>query len=99
MQENEYISCIYHTILFFCSKRSYIKLSTLLCIHCIHCIHNKKYLRNITANHSADIDYKDFMNIYKKSISKPYSFLTIDTKLPAYNSVRFQKNLLDFFQK
>ena len=24
MQEIEYISCIYHTILFFCSKRSFI---------------------------------------------------------------------------
>ena len=44
-------------------------------------IHNKRELQNI-ANHSADIDYKDFMNIYK-------------TTLPADDFLRFRKNLLD----
>ena len=34
-----------------------------------------------------------------KPISKPYSFLTIDTTLPAYNSLRFRKNLLVSLQK
>ena len=46
-------------------------------------IHNKKELQNIAINHSADIDYKDFLNVYRKCASKPYSFLTIDTTLPA----------------
>ena len=54
MQEIEYISCIYHTILFLFSKKSYIKLYTLLNRYLK--IHNKKDLRNITANHSVDID-------------------------------------------
>ena len=58
-------------------------------------IHNKRELKNIAINHSADIDYKEFMNIYKKCTIEPYSFLTIDTTLPANNSVRFRKNLLD----
>ena len=58
-------------------------------------IHNKKELQNIAINHSQDIDYKDFMNIYRKCTSKPYSFLTIDTTLPANNPLRFRKNLLD----
>ena len=31
------------------------------------------------AYHAADISYKDFMQIYRKRTSKPYSFLTIDT--------------------
>ena len=57
-------------------------------------IHKKREVQNITTNHSADIDYKDFMNSYKKCISEPYSFLTIDTTLPASNPLRFRKNLL-----
>ena len=55
---------------------------------------NKRELQNIAFNHSADIDYKDFMKIYKKCASDPYSFLTIDTSLLANNSLRFKKNLL-----
>ena len=46
-------------------------------------------------NHLADIDYKDVMKIYGNCTREPYSFLTIDTTLPADNSVRFLKNLLD----
>ena len=42
-------------------------------------IPSKRELQNIVANHSADIDYLDFMKIYKKCTSEPYSFLTIDT--------------------
>ena len=42
-------------------------------------IPSKRELQNIATNHSADIDYIDFMKIYKKCTSKPYSFLTIDT--------------------
>ena len=37
-------------------------------------IHNTRELHNIATNHSADIDYKDFMNIYRKCTSEPYSF-------------------------
>ena len=29
-------------------------------------IHNKRQLQNIAINHSVDIDYKDFLNIYRK---------------------------------
>ena len=58
-------------------------------------IHNKRELQNVAINHSADIDYKDFMNIYRKCTSKPYSFFTIDTTLPADNPLRFRKNLLN----
>ena len=59
----------------------------------IHKIHNKRELQNIATDHSADIDYKDFMKIYRKCTSEPYSFLTIDTTLPADNHLRFRKNL------
>ena len=57
-------------------------------------IHNKRELQNIATNHSADIDYKDFMKIDRKCTSEPYSFLTIDTTLPANNPLRFRNDLL-----
>ena len=33
------------------------------------------------------------MKIYRKCTSEPYSFLTIDTTLPADNPLRFRENL------
>ena len=57
-------------------------------------IHNKKELRMIS-NHSADIDYKDFMDIYRKYTNKSYSFLTIDTTLQANNPLSLRKIFLD----
>ena len=59
-------------------------------------IYNKRELQNIATNHSGDVDYKDFMNVYRKCTSEPYSFLTIDTTLPANNYLRIRKYLLDF---
>ena len=55
-------------------------------------IHNKRELKQIDIDHSADIDYKDFLKIYKNCTNKPYSFLTIDTTLPADNLMRFRIN-------
>ena len=57
-------------------------------------IPNKRELRQIALNHSSDIDFKDFMNIYKKCTKEPYSFLVNDTTLPSDNPLRFRKNLL-----
>ena len=37
-------------------------------------IPNKGELQQIAINHSPDIDFQDFMNLYKKCTSKPYSF-------------------------
>ena len=34
-------------------------------------IRNKKELQNFAINHSANIDYEDFMKIYRKCTSKP----------------------------
>ena len=44
-------------------------------------IPNKRELQQITINHSSDIDFKDFMNLYKKCTAKPYSFLVSYTTL------------------
>ena len=61
-------------------------------------ITNQRELQNIATNRSADIDYNDFVNIYRECTRKPYSFLTIDTTLPASNSLRFRKNLLPSYK-
>ena len=37
-------------------------------------IYNEE-LQKISTNHSADIDYKCFMNIYRKCRSKPFHYL------------------------
>ena len=58
-------------------------------------INNKRELQNIAINHSADIDYKDFMKFYRKCTSEPYYFLAIDTTLSACNPLRFRKNILN----
>ena len=42
-------------------------------------IHYKRELQNIATNHSADIDSRDFMKIYKRCTIESYSFLNIDT--------------------
>ena len=58
-------------------------------------IHGRRELPQIAINHSADIDYEDFMKIYINCIKEPDSFLTIETALLADNPMRFRKNLSD----
>ena len=58
-------------------------------------INNKRELQNIAMNHSADIDYKDFIQIYREFTKESYNFLTIDTTLLSSNPLRFRKNLFD----
>ena len=61
-------------------------------------IKNKRELQNIKINQSADIDYKDFIKIYKEYTKEPFNFLTIDTTLPASDSLRFRKNLFNCYK-
>ena len=48
-------------------------------------IPNKRELQQIALCHSSDINFKDFMKIYKKYTAKPYSFLVNDTTLLSDN--------------
>ena len=57
-------------------------------------INNRKKLQNIVINHSVDIDYNDFMRIYRECTRETYSFLTMDTTLSAGDPLRFRINLL-----
>ena len=61
-------------------------------------INNKRELQNIAINHSAGIDYKDFMKSYRECAKEPYNFLTIDTTLPASGLLRFRKNLFGSYK-
>ena len=56
-------------------------------------LNNKRELQNITVNHSANIDYKDFVKIYGDCIKERYNFLTIDTTQPVDN--RSKKRIND----
>ena len=58
-------------------------------------INNKIELQNIAINHYADIDYGDFIKIYRECTKELYNFLTIDTTLPANDPLRFRKSLFD----
>ena len=57
-------------------------------------IPNKRELQQIVLNHSSDTEFKDFIKIYKKCTTEPYSFLANDTTLPSDDPLRFTKNLL-----
>ena len=63
-------------------------------LNCTHCVifklNNKRELQNIAINHSADINYKDFVKIYRYCTKEPYNFLTIDTTQPV--DKRFKNN-------
>ena len=78
--------------------QSYFKVSKDVRLNSTHFfvmkIPNKRELQQIALNHSSDIDFKDFIQIYKHYTKEPYSFLVNDTTLPSDNPLRFRKNLL-----
>ena len=56
-------------------------------------IPNKRELKQAASNHSSDIEFKDFMKLYKDFTKKPVSFLVNDTTLPSDNLLGFRMNL------
>ena len=50
---------------------------------------NKRELQQIASNHSSEINFKDFIKLYKDFTKEPYPFLVNDTTSP-----RFRENLL-----
>ena len=54
---------------------------------------NKRKLKQVASHNSSDID---FMDVYKKCTSKPYSFLVLDaTQIALDNHLRFRKNIIE----
>ena len=58
-------------------------------------IPNKREFQQIALNHPPDIDFKDFIKIYKKHTVEKYSFLVNDTVSPSDNPLRLRKSLLE----
>ena len=57
-------------------------------------ISNERELQQISSNHSFDLDFKEFMKLYKECTKEPYSFLLNDTILSSDNPLQFRNNLL-----
>ena len=92
-----YIRCRKLNISFCFLTQSYFSVPKDVRLNCTHYIifklNNKRELQNIAIKHSADIDYKDFVKIYKGCTKESYNFLTIDTTQPV--DKRFKKNFND----
>ena len=77
-------------------SQSYFKVSKTIRLNATHYfilkILNKRELQQIVSNRSTDIEFKDFMNLYKDYTKEP--FLVNDTTLSSDNPLRFRKNLL-----
>ena len=58
-------------------------------------IPNKQELKQTASQNSIDIDFQDFISLYKKCAAKPYSFLVIDATLASGNVLHFRKTLVE----
>ena len=77
-------------------RQSYFRAPKDIRLNFTHFYHenlNKRELQQIALNYSSDIDFKDFMKIYKEFTKEPYSFLVNDTALQPDNPLRFRYNL------
>ena len=63
--------------------------------HLIMKINNRKDLKQIAIDHSAGIDYKDFLKIYRNCTNERYSFLNIDVYNPSMKFTEQVKLLYD----
>ena len=58
-------------------------------------IPNKQELQQTTFNHLSDIEFREFMNLYKKCTAKPYYFSVIQATLALDNPLNFRQDLLE----
>ena len=74
----------------------YIRLN---CTHYfIMKVPNKREVKQITSQNLSDIDFQDFINLYRKCTAKPYSFLITDNTLVSDNPPHFRKNLIKKYE-
>ena len=97
-----FIRCRKLNILLIFITQSYFSVSKDVRLNSTHYlimkINNRRELQNIAFNHPADIDYNDFVKIYREYTKEPYSFFTIDTTLQASDLLRFRKDLLPLYK-
>ena len=83
--EELFIRCRKLNILLVFMSQSYFSIPRDVRLNLLHYlimkINKKRELQNIAINHSADIDCKNFVEIYGECTKEPYSFLNIDTIL------------------
>ena len=65
------ISLVFITLTYFSVPKD-VRLNSTHCL--IMKINNRKELQNIAINDSADVDYKDFMKIYRECTKEPFNF-------------------------
>ena len=73
-------------------SQSYFKVPKTIILNATHYFIMKFSL--IAPNHSSDIDFKDFMKLYKEYTKEPHSFLMNNTTSSSDIPLRFRKNLL-----
>ena len=79
--------------------QSYVKVTKDVTLNTTHFfimkIPNKSELQQVAQKLSSDINTKDFMKIYKKCTTEPYSFLVNDITLASDNLLSFRKNIFN----
>ena len=97
--EDLFIRCKKSNISLVFITQSYFSVPKLVRLNLTHYLivknNNKRELQNTAIDHSADIDYKDFIQMYRDCTKEPYKFLTTNIKLPSTNPLKFRKNLFD----
>ena len=58
-------------------------------------IHNKREIRNIAEDNSADLEYSDFLKLYKHFTSKRCCFVITDTTLPSNDPKKYRSNFIE----
>ena len=80
------------------TSQSYFKVPKTIRLNSAHYffmkILTKRELQQIVSNDSTDIDFKNFMKLYKDYTKEPYSFLVNDATLSTDDPLRLRKNLL-----
>ena len=74
-------------------SQSYFKVPKTVRLNATHFIIKIPDKRELQ-HHLSDIDFKDFMKLYKDYTKEPYSFSVNDTTLSSDNPLWFRKNLL-----
>ena len=89
-----FIRCRKLNISLYFLTQSYFSVPKDVRFNCTHYIifkiHNQRELQNIAINHSADIDYKDFVRFIETAQKNLIIFLTIHTTQSVHE--RFKKN-------
>ena len=79
-------------------SQSYFKVPRTIRLNAAHYfimkISKERELQQIASNHLSDIDFKDFMKLYKYYTKEPFSFFVNDKTLSSDNPLQFRKKLL-----